>query len=256
MISEFLHPQAGRHAADVVRAGAGGAVRLQVPAGCSAAQRGIPGRQRVGATAGRLAADHGHLGGDAAHQAVLDDCRHRFDLDHEFAGLDLDRHPVRAEPRHRRGRRRRAGGDRAHPAPASARDDGAAELPQGQPGRRADPPAFAGQRHGAHDRSRRLRRERHLALALHHRGRGAGVDLRPAKYAVASRSNPTALAARGISIDQCRRPRFRQQHDARWACCRTTSSRSPSPRTRVSNAAASPTSSSPPGTAIPCGWAR
>ena len=87
-------------------------------------------------------------------------------LDHQLARLDLDRHPVRAQPRHRRGGGRRAGGDRAHAARAAARDDQPAELPEGQSGRRADPAAGADERHRAAHRSRRLRPARDLAVAL------------------------------------------------------------------------------------------
>ena len=143
----ILHPQAGRDDPDVVRARARRAVRLQIPAGGGAAQRRISGRQRLGVAARRFARDDGDLGGDAADQAVRHHRRHRFDLDHQLARLDLDRHPVRARPRHRRGGRRRAGGDRAHAAHAAAGNDQPAELPEGQSGRRADPVDGADQRH-------------------------------------------------------------------------------------------------------------
>ena len=93
-------------------------------------------------------------------------------------GLDLDRHPVRARPRYRRGRRRRAVGDRPHAARVAGRYAGAAELPQGQSGRRADPAAGAEERHRSADRPRRVRPAGDLAVAVDAERRGAGVDLR------------------------------------------------------------------------------
>jgi hypothetical protein len=116
------------------------------PAGGGAAERRIPGRQRLGLTARRLA--------ETMATSVATPLIKQFAT---IAGIDtisttnslgnLDRHPVRAQPQHRRGGGRRAGGDRAHAAAIAAGDDLAAELPQGQSGRCADPADGAGQRY-------------------------------------------------------------------------------------------------------------
>ncbi len=178
------------------------------------------------APAGRLARnDDGDLGGDAADQAVRHDRRHRLDLDHELAGLDLDRHPVRAEPRYRRGGGRRAGGDRPRAEAAAARDDRArrATARSTRPTRRSScwrwsatvMPLTA---------SRRLRPAGDLAGAARPSTAWRRCQIFGSqKYAVRIQIDPTALAARGIGVDELQSgDRLGQQPTRRSARCRTT----------------------------------
>ena len=78
--------------------------------------------------------------------------RHRDDLD-ELARLDQHHAAVRPEPQHRRRRARRAGGDQRRARPAAGEPAEQPDLPQGQPGRRADHDPRAHLRHV--DRGRR-----------------------------------------------------------------------------------------------------
>ena len=86
----------------------------------------------------RQPGDDGDLGRAAAREAVPDDPGpggHQLD---QHARQHLADARVRGGPRHRRGRGRRAGGAAARrSAQLPARHDGAAVVPQGQPGRRA-----------------------------------------------------------------------------------------------------------------------
>ena len=161
------------------RADRGGLLRLRVPAGRGAARGRFSRRHGLGAAARRLARHHGELGGDAADQAVLAPSRRSSTMTRDQRpGLDLDRHPVRAQPRHRPGGGRRAGGDRPHAAAAAGRDDDAAELPQGQSGRCADPAPGAAERHDVAAAARRLRRAGDLAGPVDARRRRRGAGLR------------------------------------------------------------------------------
>ena len=121
-----LHPPPGGDHPARHRADRGRRLRLSIPAGRGAARRRFSRRHGLRAASRRLARHHGELGGDAADQAVLADPGDRHDDREERPGLDLDRHPVRPQPRHRPGGGRRAGGDRPHaPAIAGEHDDAA-----------------------------------------------------------------------------------------------------------------------------------
>ena len=153
-------------------------------------------------------------------------CRHRHHQRDQRAGLDLDRHPVQSQPRHRQRRGRRAVGDRARAAAAADRDDRAAELSQGQPGRRADPDPGAEQRYRAAAGDGRLRPAGDLAGAVDDRRRRAGAGLRqpeirgPGATRTRMRSRPAASAS-----TRSRRRSRRPTPTRRSARCETHSSR-------------------------------
>ena len=94
-------------------------------------------------------------------------------------GLDDDRAPVQPEPQHRRGRPGRAGGHRQGPGPAAAGHAQPAELPEGEPGRPADPVYRADQPERAVAADRPARVGRHgdgpADRDGQRRGPGAGV---------------------------------------------------------------------------------
>ena len=114
-----------------------------------------------------------------------------------------DHAAVRARPQHRRRGAGRAGGDRRGRAPAARRHADAAVVPQGQPGRLADPLPRA-------DLARRCRCRRWtstprtmLAQRISTINGVAQVQVYGSqKYAVRVQLDPNALAARGIGIDE------------------------------------------------------
>ncbi len=174
---------------------------------------------------GRVGRDHGDIGRYAADQAVRHHCRHRQHFDHQFARLDLDRHPVRARPRYRRRRVRCAIGDRPHAARAAGRHAGAAQLSEGQSGRCADPAAGPEERHRSVDRSRCVRPAGDLAVAVDAERRGAGLDLRqPAIRRQDPARRGCARRARHIGRpDPGGRGGGQPEHAARHACRATSS---------------------------------
>ncbi|MNS73665.1 hypothetical protein D3C72_1071130 [compost metagenome] len=128
--------------------------------------------------AGREPGNHGGIGGDAAGKAVRDHPRRVGDQLAEHARQLQHHHRIQQRPRHRRRGRGRAGGPVPCAAFAADRDDDAAVVPQGQPGRRAGAAAgdqLAGDEPG---RPECLRRQPDLAHAGHAAGRGAGAGLR------------------------------------------------------------------------------
>ena len=122
------------------------------------------------------------------------------------------------QPRHRRAGS--AGGDQRGRQPAAVRPAGAADLRQGQSGRRADPDAGAHLQDAAADRRSRISADTRLAQKI---SQLAGVGLvsisggqRPA---VRVRANPRALAAYGLNIDDLRtthRQRQRQHAEGQF----------------------------------------
>ncbi len=64
-------------------------------------------------------------------------------------GVDVDHAAVRSRPQRRRGRARRPGGHRGRRRRASAQPAAEADVPEGQPGRRAHPHPLADQRNAA-----------------------------------------------------------------------------------------------------------
>ena len=145
------------------------------------------------------------------------------------------------------GRGGRAGGAAARAAPAAAGDDHPAVVPQGQPGRRADPLRHAHVALDAAVGAERPRREPDRAVALDHPGRGRDRHQRP-------------QALRGARAGAPRRARRAQPHHGRrrhrasapptptrrWARSRARARRSPSRPTASSRARrSSPRSSSP-----------
>ena len=85
--------------------------------------------------AGRQRRNHGGVGRVADRAADGDDLRRLLaDVD-VVARPQHDRHPVRSRARHRQRGARRAERVVGRPAAAADRDDDAAELPEGQPGR-------------------------------------------------------------------------------------------------------------------------
>ncbi len=181
----------------------GRSLRLPGPAGRGAADGRLSDGLGLGPARRRLPRDHGDVGRDAADQAVLDDPGDPDDQRHELPGLHLDHDRVRAQPRHRPGRGRRAGGDRAHAAAPAGRDDDAAELPQAQPGRRADPAARAAERHRAAVEARRLRADGDLADPVDDQRRRPGADLR----------QPEIRRARPARSERARGARHRHRRD-------------------------------------------
>ena len=120
----------------------------------------------------------------------------------ERPGLDLDRHPVRPQPQHRPGRRRRAGGDRANAAAAAGEHDDAAELPQGEPGRRADPAVSRCRASRCRCSSSTISPSRSSRRRCRRSRRRRGAGVRRQKYRRPRPDRSDALAARGIGIDQ------------------------------------------------------
>ena len=138
-----VHPPARRHHPPLGRADARRAVRLSScrwrPCRRSISRRSRSRAQLPGASPETMA------------NAVATPLIKQFSTDpgdpadqhDQCPGIDLDRHRVRPRPRHRPGGGRRPGGDRPDAAAAAGRDDHSAQLPQAQPGRRADPAAGA-----------------------------------------------------------------------------------------------------------------
>ena len=88
--------------------------------------------------------DDGLGGGDAARAPLRPHRRrHRDDLDERRSAPRQHHAAVRSRPRRRRRRARRAGGDQRRRRRAAAEPAVAPALPQGQPGRRADPDPLA-----------------------------------------------------------------------------------------------------------------
>ena len=89
--------------------------------------------------AGRQPGDHGDHRRDAAGAPPrADRRRHRDDLD-QLGRHDAHHAAVRPRPRHRRRGARRAGGDQRRARRPADQPAQQPDLPQGQPGRRADP---------------------------------------------------------------------------------------------------------------------
>ncbi len=130
-----VHPPAGADGAAQRRDRRRRRDRAQQDPGRGAAELQHAGHQRLGATARRQPRDDGDLGRAAAREAVPDHPGPQRDQLEQHARRDLGDARVRTGPRHRRRRGRRAGGAAARRAPAADRDDGAAGVPQGQPGR-------------------------------------------------------------------------------------------------------------------------
>ena len=104
----------------------------------------------------------------AGIDSMTSDQRHRGHADHA---------PVQPEPQHRRRRAGRAGGDQRRPAAAAAEHARAALVPEGQPGRPADPVPRAHLADAAALDARRVRRDAHGAAHLDGQRRGAGARL-------------------------------------------------------------------------------
>ena len=134
-----------------------------------------------------------HLGADRR--------RHRDDVA-ELGRLDADHPAVRPRPRHRRRRARRAGGDQRGARGSADEPAQQPDLPQGQPGRRADPDPGA-HVDDAHARpALRLRGHRAAADAVagggHRRGgrERLGATRRACRTRTAARCSSTASASR------------------------------------------------------------
>ena len=106
--------------------------------------RRFPDHQHHRNAAGREPGNHGGLG---RRRRSSGSCRpspaSRSMTSSSSLGHHLDHHPVRSQPQHRRRGARRADRARHRAAPPAGRDDDAAELPQGQPGRLPDPSHFS-----------------------------------------------------------------------------------------------------------------
>ena len=98
---------------------------------------------------------------------------HRDDIV-QFARLDAHHAAIRPEPRHRRRRARRAGGDQRRTQPAAFRIAQQSDLPQGQSRRRADhdPGAYLRDDDAGADVRRRVDDPRAEAVAGHRRRAG------------------------------------------------------------------------------------
>ena len=231
-----------------------GHLRLPEAAGGAAAAGGFPRHPGPGADGRRLPGDHGdHRGGAPGAPPRRHRRRHRDDLD-EFARLGAHRAAVRPQPRHRRRGPRRPGGDQRR---AGRPADGAApepDLPEVQPGRRADPdpgpdlrhpdagPALRFRRHGGAAEAvpaprRRQRRHRRLVAAG---GAGRARSDRPVQLRHRPGGHP-----RGAGLGQRQFAQGRDR-DRRRA---TTSS---TPTTRAARRPITATSSWPTATAPPC----
>ena len=118
-------------------------------------------------------------------------------------GATNDHAAVRSEPQHRRRRARRAGRHQRRARPAARQPAEQSDLPQGQPGRRADHDPGAHLRHATGRPDVRRRRLDPGAEALAGRRRRPG-DRRRRRAArpCASRSNPDAARASSASASR------------------------------------------------------
>ena len=133
--------------------------------------------------AGRQPRSDGDQRGDALGAPFRPDRRcHRNDLV-ELGRLDPHHAPIRPRPRHRRRRARRAGGDQRGARRSADQPQAEPDLPQGQPGRRADHDPGAHLRH-AHPRPD-VRRGHH-----HHRSRSCRRSTASARSMSAARRCP------------------------------------------------------------------
>ena len=124
-------------------------------------------------------------------------------------GQHLDHAAVRAQPRHRRRRAGRAGGDLAGPAHAAA-GHAAAELPEGRPVGIADPVLrHCGPRPCRCPSSTSTPRTRSGPAALHGRRRGAGPGVRLAEVRGADPARSPGSSRRAASASTRSRPRSR-----------------------------------------------
>ena len=107
-------------------------------AGQRPADRRFPDDPGHGDIARRQPRDDGVVGGDAAREAVLDDCRCQLDELDESAGQHQHHAAVRSQSQHRRGGAGRAGGDRQGGQAAAAADADAAVVQKVNPGDASD----------------------------------------------------------------------------------------------------------------------
>ena len=146
-------------------------------------------------------------GGHAAREAVLDHRRHRLDdLESSAQGVDADHAPVHARPRTSTPRRRTC--RRRSPPPQRQLPPDMPTPPSFQKVNPADQPilflALSSPTLPLYDRER-VRRDDAGAAHLDDHRRRAGRIFGSQKYAVRVQLDPSALATRGIGIDEVRR---------------------------------------------------
>src|SRR5438270_2842690 len=134
-----VHPAADRDGAADGGAAGRRHDRLQPVAGGRAADRRLSDDQRQRDATGCQPRDHGVLGGAAARAPVRDTAGGEPDHVVECARDHVDYVAVRPVAQYRRRRLRRAGGDQPGERRPAEKPAEPADLPQGQPGRPADP---------------------------------------------------------------------------------------------------------------------
>ena len=144
----------------------GGRDCLPPPAGVAAAAGRLPDDFGAGVVAGRQPRNDGGYRGDAARALARAHRRHHRDDVVEFARLDAHYAAVRPEPRHRRRRARRTGGDQCCAQSAAVRIAQQPDLPQGESRRRADHDPGAHLRHDDAGTDVRCRVDDHRAEAV------------------------------------------------------------------------------------------
>ena len=181
-----------------------GAFGYSTLAGQRTAERRFPDHQRVGKPARRRSGHDGVGRRDAAGKPVLDHRRRQLDDVAEHAGLDVDHHPVRSRPQHRCARRE----DVQAAIQAASR-----QLPTNMPSpptlRKVNPSDapimyIAMQSRLDADVSKWTNMPRTCWRGSFRRSNGvAQVNVYGSQiYAVRIQADPSALAARGIGIDQ------------------------------------------------------
>ena len=175
-----------------------GLVGLQLPAAVGPAGGRLPDHPGADLLSRRQPRGDDLVGHRAAGAPVRPDAGPEPDVVDQL-GRRLGHHPaVRPRPQPRRRRAGGAGGDQRRRQPAAGRPAGAADLRQGQPGRRADPDAGADLEDHAADRrsrtwpTRAWRRRSRSCRASAWSASAAASARRCASRPIRRRSPPTA----------------------------------------------------------------
>ena len=183
---------------------AGRHVRLPLSAAVGAARGRLPDDPGADLLSRRQPGRDDLVGHRAARSAVRPDAGPQPDVVDEF-GRRLGHHAaIQPRPEPRRRRAGGPGGDQRRRQPAAVRPAGAADLRQGQPGRRADPDPGADLEDAAADAGRGPRRHAPGAEDLAAcRASASSASAAASARRCASRPTPQ-LAAYGLNIDDLR----------------------------------------------------
>ena len=203
--SRLVHPAAGRDLAADGGDHAGRHGRLSLSAALGAARGRLSDHPGADLLSRRQPRRDDLVGHRAARSAVRPDAGAQPDVVDQL-GRGVGHHPaVQPRPQPRRRRAGGAGRDQRRRQSAAVRPAGAADLRQGQPGRRADPDPGADLEDVAADPGRGPRRHAAGAEDLAACRRRPGQhQRRTTRRRCGSRRNLRALAAYGLNIDDLR----------------------------------------------------